>query len=112
MESLVSNGGMYSQQQQKNLEKKLSERYAENRNLRDRVNTLVEKMGSAPGSQVTTTESSHPLLSRRPNTNECGDTWEDVLAFLTNISNEIKSTKQAAGTQQAEFGHQSLDSVG
>ena len=80
----------YYIQQHKRLDKKLFESYAENRNHRDTIKTLHEKMGSTPAADVATNESRHPLLTRLPNTNACGETWDGVLSSLTQYSNVSK----------------------
>ena len=69
----------HSQQQQKRLNKKLFDSYAEHRNLRDTIITLQEKMGSSSSSDPPSNESPHRHITRLPNTNECGETWDDVL---------------------------------
>ena len=101
----------HSQQQQKRLDKKLFESYAENRNLRDTIKTLQEKMGSSAGADPASNESPHRHITRLPNTNECGETWDDVLSSLTQYSNVSKSTEQAAGSQQSDVGRQALHPV-
>ena len=102
----------HSQQQQTSLEKKLFESCAENRNLRERIKTLLEKMGSPPGSQPATNESPPPLITRLPNTNAYGETWDDVLSSLNQYSNVTKSVEQVSCSQQSDVAHESSDPVG
>ena len=70
----------YSLQRQKMLEKMLTESYPVNRKLRDRLHSGLETMGPQPDSQPTTNESAHPNITRGPNTNGCGERWEDIVA--------------------------------
>ena len=56
----------YYIQQHKRLDKKLFESYAENRNLRERIKTLQEKMCSPAGTDPASNESPHPLIARLP----------------------------------------------
>ena len=96
-------------QQHKRLDKKLSESYVENRNLRDTLKTLQEKLRSSPGADPASNESPHRHITRLPNTNSCGETWDDVLASLNQYSNVAKSTEQAPASQQSDVGRQSMD---
>ena len=89
----------------------LTESYAVNRNLPDRLYSRVETIRPQPYSHPTPNESSHPNISRGPNTNECRETWDDVLAFLTQNSNGIKTTKQAACSHQLVVAQQSFETV-
>ena len=102
----------HSQQQKKRLDKKLFDIFAENRNLRDMSKTLQEKMGSSAGGDTASNESPHRNITRLPNTNECGETWDDVLSSLNQYSNVSKSMEQAPGSPQTDVSQQSLDSVG
>ena len=69
-------------------------------------------MGSPPGSQPATNESPPPLITRLPNTNACGETWDDVLSSLNQYSNVTKSVEQVACSQQSDVAHESSDPVG
>ena len=99
-------------QLKKRLEEKQLESYVENRNLRDKLYALMQTKGSEPDHQPATNESGHPNINRQPNTNECGETWEDVLAFFDKNSNGMKRTKQAVGSHESDNAQQSLDPVG
>ena len=57
--------GWDSHQQQNGLEKKLSVSYAENRNLRQRLYTLLETMQAEANSQPVRKESAHPNITPR-----------------------------------------------
>ena len=98
-----------SQQRHKRLEKMLTESYSENRKLSDRLYSLFDKTWRQPGSDTTTSESAHRNSTRRPNTNECVETWDDVLAFLIENSNLRKRQEQAVVNEQSEVGQESLD---
>ena len=98
-------------QRQKGLEKMLTESYAQNRTLRDRMSSLFETMGLSRGSEPGRNKTPHPLFTSRHKTNEWGETWEDIIAFFNNKSNGIKRTKQAAVSHQCDVGQQSLDLV-
>ena len=66
-------------------------------------------MGSSPGADTASNESSHRDITRLSNTNQCGETWDDVLAALTQKRNVAKSTEQARGSQHRDVGFQALD---
>ena len=108
LESMVR----YYQQQEKSLEKKLTESYAENRKLRDRRYSLFDMMRSQSGSDPATTESTHRNITILPNPNECVQTWEDLFPFFNKNSNVPKSTKESAGSPQSDVGQKSCDPVG
>ena len=101
----------HSEQQQKRLDNKLFESYAENRNFRDTNKTLRQKMGSSPGAEPASNESPHRHITRLANTNECGEMWNDVLSSLNQYSNVSKSTDQGSGCQQSDVGRQALHSL-
>ena len=101
-----------SEQRQKRLEKMLSECYAENRKLRDRLYSLFDKTGRQRGADPATSESAQSNITRCPNTNENGETWDDVLAFIKENSDAPKRKKQAFGNHQSEAGQQSSDPIG
>ena len=82
-------------QQHKRLDKKLSESYVENRNLRDTIKTLQEKLRASPGADRASNDSPRRHITRLPNTNASGETWEDVLASLNQYSNVTKSTEKS-----------------
>ena len=48
-------------------------------------------------------------MTRLPNTNECGETWDDVFSSLTQFSNISKSMEEAAGSQQSDVGRERFD---
>ena len=99
----------YSQQRQKRLEEKLSESYAENRNLRDRLYTGVKTTRPQTDCQLKSKEYAHPNITRLRNTNVSGESLENIFAFLNQNSNGINSTKQAAESPQSDVGQLSMD---
>ena len=56
-------------------------------------------------------ESEHPNRTRLPITNQCGETWEDILAFLKMFSNRTNSMKQETDSRRSDIAEQSLDPV-
>ena len=102
----------YYQQQKKRLEKLLTESYAENRNLRDTITTLQEKIGASAGADPASNDSPHRRITRLPNPNERAQAREDLFAFFNKNCFVPKSTKESAGSPQPDVGQQSLDPVG
>ena len=102
----------YDQQQKKRLEKMLTESYAENRNLRDTIKTLQEKLRSSPGADPATTESTQRSIALHPNPNERAQAREDLFAFFNKNCFVPKSTKESTGSHQPDVAQQSLDPVG
>ena len=66
-------------QQHKRLDNKLSESYVENRNHRDTIKTLQEKLRSSAGADPSSNDSRGRHITLLPNTNESGKLWGDVL---------------------------------
>ena len=69
-------------------------------------------MRAQAGSQPATNEYGDPNITPHPNTNEYGETREDIITSLKMTTIVTKSTEQAAGSHQSDVGHQSLDHVG
>ena len=69
-------------------------------------------MVTPPGCQSATNISPHPLITRLPKTNACGETWDDVLSSLNQYSNAPKNVEQVACSQQSDVAHESSDPVG
>ena len=65
----------YNQQQKKSSEKKRKESYAQNRKLRDWLYSLSEIIGTQPGSDPATTQSTQRNITLLPNPNERAQTW-------------------------------------
>ena len=102
----------YYQQQKKSLEKKLKESYAQNRKLRDRLYSRSDIIGTQPGSDPATTESTQRNITLHPNPNERAQAREDLFAFFNKNCFVPKRTKESAGSPQPDVGQQSLDPVG
>ena len=102
----------YYQQQTKRLEKKLKERYAQHRIVRDRLYSRSHIIGTQPASDRATTESTQRNITLRPNPNERAQAREDLFAFFNENCFVPKRTKESAGSPQPDVGQQSLDPVG
>ena len=68
-------------------------------------------MGTSPGTDPASNESLHRDITRLPNTNECGEAWDDVIAWWNQDSNVSKWTEEATCSQQSVVGRQALDPV-
>ena len=101
----------HSQQQQKRLDKMLTESYAENRNLRDTIKTLQEQLRSSPGADPATTESTQRNITLHPNPNERAQAREDLFAFFNKNCFVPKSTKESTGSPQPDVVQQSMNPI-
>ena len=101
----------YYQQQKKSLETKLKESYAQNRKLRDWLYSRSHIIGTQPGSDPATTESTQRNITLHPNPNERAQAREDLFAFFNKNCFVPKSTKESTGSPQPDVVQQSMNPI-
>ena len=101
----------YSRQREKWLDQRLTQNYAANFTLRDRLNSVFETIRRKHDFQPSTHEAAHPNITPLQNTNGSGERREDVIALLNNNSNLIKRMKEPVWRHQADHGIASMAPV-